>query len=245
MNKPEQYQPNNTDERQETADAAPVSSSSDAAAPSQPEYGQISQPEYGAMSSQLPVGYDPYVYGAPEPEPQPTDAVRQQNTQYQTGQYPSNGQQPMPPYSANGQQNPYGANPYGPNPYGPNPYDPNRYPQRGNMPYLPNLDLNDPRQNPAYGHWDAYAIMSLVFAVLMPVPVLPALVGAISMWRTKKLHMKGHGLALAAVIINVLYTLAVIWLAMHGLSVADLYNEALQNMFGGAGSGQGDESINA
>lgn len=50
--------------------------------------------------------------------------------------------------------------------------------------------------------------MSLVFAVLMPVPVLPALVGAISMWRTKKLHMKGHGLALAAVIINVLYTLA-------------------------------------
>ena len=187
------------------------------------------------MSSQLPVGYDPYVYGAPEPEPQPADAVRQQNTQYQMGQYPSNGQQSMPPYSANGQQNPYGANPY----------DPNRYPQRGNMPYLPNLDLNDPRQNPAYGHWDAYAIMSLVFAVLMPVPVLPALVGAISMWRTKKLHMKGHGLALAAVIINVLYTLAVIWLAMHGLSVADLYNEALQNMFGGAGSGQGDESITA
>lgn len=235
MNEPEQYQPNNTDERQETADAAPVSPSSDAAAPSQPEYGQISQPEYGAMSSQLPVGYDPYVYGAPEPEPQPTDAAQQQNTQYQTGQYPSNGQQPMPPYSTNGQQNPYGANPY----------DPNRYPQRGNMPYLPNLDLNDPRQNPAYGHWDAYAIMSLVFAVLMPVPVLPALVGAISMWRTKKLHMKGHGLALAAVIINVLYTLAVIWLAMHGLSVADLYNEALQNMFGGAGSGQGDESITA
>lgn len=229
MNKPEQYQPNDTDERQETVEAAPVSSSSDAAAPSQPEYGQISQPEYGAMSSQLPVGYDPYVYGAPEPEPQPADAVRQQNTQYQTGQYPSNGQQ----------------NPYGANPYGPNPYDPNRYPQRGNMPYLPNLDLNDPRQNPTYGHWDAYAIMSLVFAVLMPVPVLPALVGAISMWRTKKLHMKGHGLALAAVIINVLYTLAVIWLAMHGLSVADLYNEALQNMFGGAGSGQGDESINA
>lgn len=50
--------------------------------------------------------------------------------------------------------------------------------------------------------------------------------------------MKGYGLALAAVIINVLYTLAVIWLAMHGLSVADLYNETLQNMLGGAGSGQ-------
>ena len=56
MNEPEQYQPTNTDERQETADAAPVSSSSDAAASSQPEYGQINQPEYGAMSSQLPAG---------------------------------------------------------------------------------------------------------------------------------------------------------------------------------------------
>ena len=75
MNEPEQYQPTNTDERQETADAAPVSSSSDAAASSQPEYGQINQPEYGAMSSQLPAGYDPYVYGAPEPEPQPADAT--------------------------------------------------------------------------------------------------------------------------------------------------------------------------
>ena len=128
MNEPEQYQPTNTDERQETADAAPVSSSSDAAASSQPEYGQINQPEYGAMSSQLPAGYDPYVYGAPEPEPQPADAVQQQNMQYQTGQYPSNGQQPMPPYNANGQRNPYGANPYGPNPY-----DPNQYPQQGNM----------------------------------------------------------------------------------------------------------------
>lgn len=129
MNEPEQYQPTSTDERQETADAAPVSSSSDAAASSQPEYGQINQPEYGAMSSQLPAGYDPYVYGAPEPEPQPADAVQQQNMQYQTGQYPSNGQQPMPPYNANGQRNPYGANPYGPNPY-----DPNQYPQQGNMP---------------------------------------------------------------------------------------------------------------
>ena len=239
MNEPEQYQPTNTDERQETADAAPVSSSSDAAASSQPEYGQINQPEYGAMSSQLPAGYDPYVYGAPEPEPQPADAVQQQNMQYQTGQYPSNGQQPMPPYNANGQRNPYGANPYGR-------IRMIRTNIRSRQYALSaNLDLNDPRQNPAYGHWDAYAIMSLVLAVLMPVPVLPALVGAISMWRTKKLHMKGYGLALAAVIINVLYTLAVIWLAMHGLSVADLYNETLQNMLGGAGSGQGDESIAA
>lgn len=240
MNKPEQYQPNDTDERQETVDAAPVSSSSDAAAPSQPEYGQISQPEYGAMSSQLPVGYDPYVYGAPEPEPQPADAFgsRIRNTKRGNTLQMDNSRCLRTVRMDNRIHT-----------------VPIRMGQirmirtdirnGGNMPYLPNLDLNDPRQNPAYGHWDAYAIMSLVFAVLMPVPVLPALVGAISMWRTKKLHMKGHGLALAAVIINVLYTLAVIWLAMHGLSVADLYNEALQNMFGGAGSGQGDESINA
>ena len=71
MNEPEQYQPTNTDERQETADAAPVSSSSDAAASSQPEYGQINQPEYGAMSSQrsaaeyaIPNGAIPFKWAA-------------------------------------------------------------------------------------------------------------------------------------------------------------------------------------
>ena len=120
MNEPEQYQPTNTDERQETADAAPVSSSSDAAASSQPEYGQINQPEYGAMSSQLPAGYDPYVYGAPEPEPQLADAVQQQNMQYQTGQYPSNGKKPIPPNNANGQRNQNAATPNRPKPYHPN-----------------------------------------------------------------------------------------------------------------------------
>ena len=44
---------------------------------------------------------------------------------------------------------------------------------------------NDPSQNPLYGHWDSYAIISFVFALFLPVPVIPAVMGAIAMWRTK------------------------------------------------------------
>ncbi|HJE21812.1 MAG TPA: hypothetical protein K8V31_06075, partial [Bifidobacterium pullorum] len=34
-----------------------------------------SQPEYGAMANQYPAGYDPYVYGRPDAEPQPATAA--------------------------------------------------------------------------------------------------------------------------------------------------------------------------
>ncbi|PJM72685.1 hypothetical protein CS006_08980 [Bifidobacterium primatium] len=34
----------------------------------QPQYGQYKEPEYGEMASRYP-GWNPYVYGAPEPEP--------------------------------------------------------------------------------------------------------------------------------------------------------------------------------
>ena len=33
-----------------------------------PKYGQYQQPEYGAMSGQYGPNYNPYIYGAPEPD---------------------------------------------------------------------------------------------------------------------------------------------------------------------------------
>ena len=65
--------------------------------------------------------------------------------------------------------------------------------------------------------------------------------GAIAMWRTKKLHMKGYALGVAALIINVLYTIGVVWMAFHGVSTSDLYNQLLQYLLGG-GAGQGGDS---
>ena len=59
--------------------------------------------------------------------------------------------------------------------------------------YYHGIDLNDPNQNPLYGHWDSYAIISFILALFFPVPVLSALMGAVAMWRTRTFHMKGRG----------------------------------------------------
>ena len=37
--------------------------------------------------------------------------------------------------------------------------------------YYHGIDLNDPNQNPLYGHWDSYAIISFILALFFPVPV--------------------------------------------------------------------------
>ena len=233
MNEPEQNQPITPDKGHEEAGAAPVPSSSTVSAgsvgqSSQPEYGQRTQPEYGAMANQYPMNYDPYVYGAPEP-PKPKD--EQQPSPVQTNPYMQSEGQQTNPYAVPGRQR------IGQNPGSPYQYGPNAYQQPGMYP----IDLDDPRQNPLYGHWDSYAILSLVFALLMPIPVVPAVMGAIAMWRTKKLHMKGYALGVAALIINVLYTIGVVWMAFHGVSTSDLYNQLLQYLLGG-GAGQGGDS---
>lgn len=114
MNEPEQYQPNNPDERQGTAGAAPVSSSSEGS--NTPQYGQYAQPEYGAMANQYPSGYNPYVYGAPEIE---TNSSNQQGAEARQPQqptpagYPYSQQYGGQPGNSYQNQNPYQNNPYG------------------------------------------------------------------------------------------------------------------------------------
>ena len=114
---------------------------------------------------------------------------------------------------------------------------PRREPPR----YFNGIDLNDPQQNPIYGHWDFYAIFSFIFALVSSFPVLPALIGCLAIWRTRRFHTRGRGLAIAAVVINVLTTIVVIWMTMHGISMDDMY-QAMLNMLapGMGGSGSGD-----
>nr|WP_232047935.1 hypothetical protein [Bifidobacterium bifidum] len=87
---------------------------------------------------------------------------------------------------------------------------------------------------------DFYAIFSFIFALVSSFPVLPALIGCLAIWRTRRFHTRGRGLAIAAVVINVLTTIIVIWMTMHGISMDDMY-QAMLNMLapgtGGSGSG--------
>lgn len=187
---------------------------------STPEYGQYQKPAYGAMSGQYGPNYNPYIYGAPEPDA--NNGFAADNNGAGAGQ-PNNGR---PSSSGNS----FGGN--------------QQYGQSQQPHYYNGIDLNDPNQNPLYGHWDSYAIISFVLAMFFPVPVLSALMGGVAMWRTRTFHMKGFGLALAAVVINVFYTLAVIWMALNGYDAMTLYQDILQQ-FTGSGTGPSSDSISA
>lgn len=176
---------------------------------------QAQRPEYGAMRGDYP-GCNPYPYGAPDPAGQP---VRQPDGQFggqfggQPAGQPANMRFGQPPQ--NGRQLSRMSRRYG-------------------------IDLDDPRQNPLYGHWDPYAVIAFVVALLFSnMPILPAVIGALAMWRTRTFHMKGFGLALAAVIVNVLTSLVVLWAAYNGMSLTDMALQ-LYGLDGGGSQSGGD-----
>ena len=198
---------------------------------------QDGRPEYGAMRSDYPA-YNPYVFGAPDPTPQesrqgtdPRQGVS--SAQSGTAQSGYNQQQPYGPPGSSGQpgwQYPQAGQPFQQPQNGQN----GTHPQPSRMSRRYGVDLDDPRQNPLYGHWDPYAIIAFVVSLLFSnMPILPAVIGILAMWRTKTFRMKGFGLALAAVIINVVTSLLVLWAMYNGMSLTDL----VLQMYGLSGTG--------
>ncbi|WP_314688226.1 hypothetical protein [uncultured Bifidobacterium sp.] len=102
------------------------------------------------------------------------------------------------------------------------------------------VDLADPGQNPLYGRWDSYAVLALVFA-FVGVPVLPAVMGGISLWRTRRFHMRGFGLAVAAIVVSLLITAVDVWMVKNGISIDML----IQWATGQSSSGTSGSSISA
>ena len=220
-----------------------------------PKYGQYQQPEYGAMSGQYGPNYNPYIYGAPEPDTKKDSAAAAGDNggaaqSQQAGQ--PYGQQPAwPGNSAGGRLAVRSRRPTVrsgrhiravPGHAGPAVWS---TAERSASPaaLLPRHRPERSKPEPTLRHWDSYAIISFILALFFPVPVLSALMGAVAMWRTRTFHMKGFGLAVAAVVINVLYTIAVIWMAFNGYDAMSLYQEALQQLTGGTGSSS--DSISA
>lgn len=214
-----------------------------------PQYGQYHEPEYGAMAGAYPAGYDPYVYGRPEPEAAP-ETPGASGVSGASGAGPSG----MPASGAGGGA----AGPWpgaagmpggdggwagtgGGMPSGPTQGGPQGAP--GRQPRIINgVDVDDPNRNPLYGRWDPYAVISLVCAMFFAVPVLPAIMGAMAMWRTRTFHMKGFWLGFVAVFLNVFQTILVVWLLINGISVDEYYRQLL-NMLVPSGSGSGGDGV--
>lgn len=180
-----------------------------------PQYGQRIEPDYGQRADQYP-GWDPYVFGRDDQE---SESSRSQADSSHNPATPGGSVRP-------GQYSPPGQVGSGA--------------VHSRHRIINGVDLDDPAQNPSYGHWDPYAIISFIMALFLPVPILSAILGGISMYRTRILHMKGFGLALAAVIINVLYTLTWLWMISAGVSMDDLLQQMFQSTIPSAPAGTGD-----
>ncbi|OZG50078.1 hypothetical protein [Bombiscardovia coagulans] len=156
-------------------------------------------------------GWNPYIFGQADPEPQPDNI--QQPVQVAQNEHPLPGGNPQIGTSYQ--------------------------PAKKHM--MNGINLDDPRQNPAYGRWDPCAIIAFITTLCLPIPFIPALMGAIAMYRTKTFHMKGFGLALAAVIINLLYSFFVVWMSISGFSVNDVYQQMMQSMVPAPDESGGDQ----
>lgn len=186
------------------------------------------------------------------------------------GYGPNNGwgSNPSGPYGASNGQN-YGPNGYGQNGYGPNAYGPGRQGSYGapngwngqqgpnqppmgmnpNMygtpygdfgPYFQPINPDDPNQNPLYGHWDWTAIMAFVFSFFGWFSFFSLPLGFIAYRRDKIYHMKGKGLAIAAIVISILNILAMFALLLD----PSLLHSSLGALSGlGSGSGQSTSSM--
>lgn len=240
------------------ADVSSEGSATNGASASQRPYGQTKVPEYGAMASQFPAQYNPYVYGRPDEKPKPQNG----QTNSRDGQFnrqPEGGYgNGMGPYQGNQGNAPYGGPYQMPGGYLNNPNNSygqpyNNAPMQAGGPgtpgYRPDMhngvDMNDPVQNPYLGHWDPMAIASVIL-LFLPITFLPAITGALSMWRTRKYHMKGFWVATVCMVLGVIATIFSLWLFSKGITLNDLSQQLLnQSGSGPAPGGSGGGSVSA
>lgn len=152
----------------------------------------------------------------------------------QYGQHPNQYGQDPNQYGQNSNQNGNNQHQYGPHSYNQHPYQQQPYNQQNpyNNPYAQqpwNIDLNDPNQNPFYGRWDPYAVISIIL-VFTPLIFAGVFVGCLAIWRTTKLHMKGRGLAITAVVLGVVSIAVEVWLQMHGMTSQEFFQMMLNNL---------------
>lgn len=185
-------------------------------APAQAEYGQFASPEFGKRADQYP-GWDPYVYGKPEPP-------EKKESGNETGQV-AQAQQPQPQQQSQSQQQWQNQSPQQQLPFG-----------------FRQVDPNDPAQNPYYGRWDSLAIFAFVLSLLQ-FPLLPLIFGLLAVRRTRILHTKGRGLAIAAIVLSILEILLSILLPLMGIDVTGMLLEYLGYVPAGTGGGTSDPGI--
>lgn len=189
--------------------------------PDQPAQSDPFEGKYGAMASDYP-GWNPYKYGAPDTGRSDDGDSPKDSASRRTAS-------PSSDDASRGASSPYGADPrqgmFG------QPGQNGQNAPGNNSLWTPmgNINLDDPHQNPWYGRWDSYAVVSFVLSLF--IPILGLVFGIVSMRRTRMFHMKGRGLAIAAVVISVASMLAMAYLVATGK-----YTDILSSVYGTTGT---------
>ncbi|MFR0557650.1 hypothetical protein PSRA_0385 [Pseudoscardovia radai] len=177
--------------------------------------------KYGAMASDYP-GWNPYKYGAPDTGRSNDGDSSKGSASRRTASLSSDD-------AARGASSPYGADSRQGMVGQPGQSGQNAPGNNSLWTPMGNINLDDPHQNPWYGRWDSYAVISFVLSLF--IPILGLVFGVVSMRRTRMFHMKGRGLAIAAVVISVASMLAMAYLVATGK-----YTEILSSVYGTAGT---------
>ncbi|MBR2554241.1 MAG: hypothetical protein IKE94_05185 [Aeriscardovia sp.] len=164
-------------------------------------------PHYGKMMSDYP-NYNPYLFGEPTkpaaPQQPQQNGMSNQQMPYMGQQTPmqnpnNQGQNQMPGY--NGM--PFGApqqNGFYNNSQNTN-YN-NFYNQNFQQPQYQNPNFQNFQQNPYEGKWDGFAIIAFV-ASFFGLWFVSLPLAMFSLMRVKKMHMRGKGLAIAAIVLTI------------------------------------------
>jgi hypothetical protein len=108
---------------------------------------------------------------------------------------------------------------------------------KGQPRFLGGVNLDDPNQNPVYGRWDPYAVISFIMSLFLALPILPLIMGVIAIYRTTVFHMKGRALAIAAVVIAVIELILMAVMVYYGISNEDVVSMLERWLSANAGSG--------
>lgn len=190
----------------------------------QPQYGQRIEPEYGARADEFPPNYNPYVYGGQPEQPAP-----------QAQPSPS---QPASVFGARaGSRSGWFRSQCG---SGSGWARPRRSPT-GASPIFQRHRLQRPAAEP---YLRALGFLRHILVHLRPGDLVPGAARADRLpghLAHPSFPYAGPRTGIAAVVINVLTTIIVIWMTMHGISMDDMY-QVMLNMLapGTGGSGSGD-----
>lgn len=203
----------------------------------EPQFGQRTLPEYGALRSQYP-GWNPYIYGQPEPEEPKPESQNAHSSAIAFGRHPQASGSSDAARSGQTQSDARGnvpmENPSGMNPAG---GQPRMTGGKGQPRFLGGVNLDDPNQNPVYGRWDPYAVISFIMSLFLALPILPLIMGVIAIYRTTVFHMKGRALAIAAVVIAVIELILMAVMVYYGISNEDVVSMLERWLSANAGSG--------